>query len=166
MSRAKIPNLRSFQNGLIPLSRASTRRRYSPILGITSWYQSLLRPRSPHWLIESLTVESSHTLKNILSPILYRRVGFLCFSSPFSLVRTPDVCSCLSYLQNLHKIFLGIPRVFWDCFDVLVTRILFSMPPVTEELSFGVSLTQVYRGSTKYLRRPTSKISPIRPVAR
>src|SRR6187401_3147888 len=36
MSRAKIPNLRSFQNGLIPLSRASTRRRYSPILGITS----------------------------------------------------------------------------------------------------------------------------------
>ena len=36
MSRAKIPNMRSFQNGLIPLSRASTRRRYSSILGITT----------------------------------------------------------------------------------------------------------------------------------
>ena len=38
MRCAKIPYLRSFQNGLIPLSRASTRRSYSRILGITSWY--------------------------------------------------------------------------------------------------------------------------------
>ena len=107
MSRAKIPNLRSFQNGLIPLSRASTRRRYSPILGITSWYQSLLRPRSPHWLIESLTVESRHTLKMFWVLYLYRRVGFLCSSSLFTLVRTPDDYSCLFYFQKLHQIFLG-----------------------------------------------------------
>ena len=109
MSCAKIPDLRSFQHGVMSLSRASTRRRYSRILGITSWYQSLLRPRSPHWLIESLTVESRHTLKIFCVLYLYRRVGFLCFSSPFSLVRTPDVYSCLSYLQNLHKIFFRNP---------------------------------------------------------
>src|SRR6187399_2881196 len=125
MSCAKVPNLRSFQNGLISFSRASTRRRYSPILGITSWYLSLLRPRSPHCLIESLTVESRHTLENILSPILYRRVGFLCFSSPFTLVRTPDDYSWLFYFQKSHQFFLGSREYCLDCSDVFVTRTLF-----------------------------------------
>ena len=149
----------------MPLSRASTRRRYNSILGITSWYQSLLRPRSPtdwsnrwrsslgtHWKLFESYIISESRISLLLIPFLSGEDSWrLLLSLLFS---------------KLHQFFLGIPRVFWDCFDVLVTRILFSMPPVTEELSFGVSLTQAYRGSTKYLRRPTSKISPIRPVAR
>ena len=31
-------------NAVMPLSRASTRGRYSRIEGVTSWYQSLPRP--------------------------------------------------------------------------------------------------------------------------
>ena len=150
----------------MPLSRASTRRRYNSILGITSWYSEPSPTQEPPLFDRIVDGRVQAHTENFLSPILYRRVGFLCFSSPFSLVRTPDDYSCLSYLQKLHQFFLGIPRVFWDCFDVLVTRILFSMPPVPGELSFGVLSSQAYRGSTKYLRRPTSKISPIRPVAR
>ena len=34
-------------NAVMPLSRASTRGRYSRIEGVTSWYQSLPRLRSP-----------------------------------------------------------------------------------------------------------------------
>ena len=147
--------------------------------GITpSWalqvgIQSLLRPRSPHWLIESLTVESRHTLKTFWVLYIYRRVGFLCFSSPFSLVRTPDVYSCLFYFQKLHQIFFWISRVFWDCFDVLVTRILFSMPPdirgcgsVPGSWASGYCRHKHIATVLEYLRRPTSKISPIRLVAR
>ena len=48
----------------MPLSRASTRGRYSRILGVTSWYQSLPRLRSP--LLDRIAgvVESR---KNVLS---------------------------------------------------------------------------------------------------
>ena len=48
----------------MPLSRASTRGRYSRIVGVTSWYQSLPRLRSP--LLDRIVgvVESR---KNVLS---------------------------------------------------------------------------------------------------
>ena len=114
MSRAKIPNLRSFQNGLIPLSRASTRTRYSPILGITSWYQGLLRPRSPHWLIKPLTVESRHTLENVLSPIYISesRISFapLLFSLWWGLLTITLVSSTLKF----HQIFFrNLASIVW-----------------------------------------------------
>ena len=132
MRCAKIPNLRSFQNGLISLSRASTRRRYSPILGITSWYQSLLRPRSPHWLIESLTVESRHTLENVLSLIgLYISESRILFT-PQSLRRSGEASwrRVLTLLfSNFTKKIYRITRVSWNRSDGFVTRMLFLVPP-------------------------------------
>ena len=148
----------------MPLSRASTRRRYSPILGITSWYQSLLRPRSPHWLIESLTVESWHTLENVLSPIYIGEYDFFCSSSLFTLVRTPDDYSCLFYSQKFTNFFLGSREYCLDCSDVFVTRTLFSMPPVIRGCG-SVPGSWAPRcchhkhtaAVLEYLRRPTSK---------
>ena len=119
MRCAKVPNLRSFQNGLISLSRSSTRRRYSPILGITSWYQSLLQPRSPHCLIESLTVESRHTLKTFWVLYLYRRVGFLLLLISFHSGEDSWRLLLSLLLSKIHQIFFRITRVLFGLFRCL-----------------------------------------------
>ena len=164
MSCAKVPNLRSFQNGLIPLSRSSTHRRYSPILGITSWYQSLLRPRSPHWLIESLTVESRHTLENVLSPIFISesRISLLLMSFHSGEDSWRLLLPLL--LSKIAQFFLGSREYCLDCSDVFVTRTLFSMPPIIRgcgsvpgSWALRCCCHKYIASVLEYLRRPTSK---------
>ena len=53
------------QNAVMPLSRASTRGRYSRILGVTSLYQSHPRLRSP--LLDRIAGVVESRLKNVLS---------------------------------------------------------------------------------------------------
>src|SRR6187401_1776838 len=64
MRRAKVPNLRSFQNGLISLSRASTRWRYSPILGITYNYPIKFYFPPTHFFREKLLLYKGFILSN------------------------------------------------------------------------------------------------------
>ena len=52
-------------NAVMPLSRASTRGRYSRIEGVTSWYQSLPRLRSP--LLDRIASVVESRTKTILS---------------------------------------------------------------------------------------------------
>ena len=82
-------------------------------------------------MIESLTVESRHTLEIVLSPIYISESRISFAPHPFiTLVRTADVYSISSTLKNSLNIFLGSREYCLDCSDIFVTRTLFSMPPV------------------------------------
>ena len=150
----------------MPLSRASTRGRYSLILGITSWYQSLLRPRSPHCLIESLTVESRHPRKMFLSPIFILESRISSAPHPlFILVRTPDDYSCLFHFQKLHQFFFRnlasivwiVPMSLWreHCSQCLLSfRGCGSVPG---SWASSCCRHKSIAAVLEYLRRPTSK---------
>ena len=52
-------------NAVMPLSHALTRGRYSRIVGVTSWYQSLPRLRSP--LLDRIADIVESRTKDVLS---------------------------------------------------------------------------------------------------
>ena len=54
----------AYNIAVMPLSRALTRGRYSRIMGVTSWYQSLPRLRNP--LLDRI-VDVVQSRKNVLS---------------------------------------------------------------------------------------------------
>ena len=157
----------------MPLSRASTRRRYNSILGITSWYSEPSPTQKPPLIDRIVDGRVQAHTENILSPILYRRVGFLCFSSLFFLVRTPDDYSCLFYFQKLHQFFFRISRVLFGLFrclcdenivlDASCHQGLWQCPG---ELSSEVLSSQIHRGSTRILKTADIENSPMRLVAR
>ena len=73
----------------MPLSHAPTRGRYSRIVGVTSWYQSLPRLRSP--LLDRIAGVVESRTKNILSlRIIYTSESRILFT-PRSLHRSGEV---------------------------------------------------------------------------
>ena len=73
---------------VMPLSRAPTRGRYSRIVGVTSWYQSLPRLRSP--LLDRIVGVVESKKKNILSLLgLYISESRILFT-PQSLHRSSE----------------------------------------------------------------------------
>ena len=108
-------------NAVMPLSRASTRRRYSRIEGVTSWLSEPSPTLGAPCLIESLALLSLEQKCFESLDYIYRRVGFFLLLSPFvALVRSPDVEVLTLLSSNFTNFFLGsrgylgiVPMVLW-----------------------------------------------------
>ena len=107
----------------MPLSRGSTRGRYSRIVGVTVGNQSHSRLRSP--LLDRIADVVESRTKSLISE---SRILF----TPRSLRRSSDASGRRSFdfsLLKFHGILFRITRVSLNRSNILVTRTLFLVPP-------------------------------------
>ena len=111
-------------NVVMPLSRASTHGRYSRIMGVTCWYQSLPRLRSPLLGRIAGVIESRNVLSH-LGIIYIGELGIL--FTPQSLCRSGEASwhRVLTLLfSNFTKKNFRITRVSWNRSDGFMMRTL------------------------------------------